>query len=106
MEMKTFKIEVQELLARVVEVESNNLQEAMTNVQEKYRKAEIVLDYNDFVEANFIDLKSQPRNDEMKMLIKDVIEYLYNNEKRYYEESDERQNYIFSKLERIKTLID
>ncbi len=104
--MKTFKIEVQELLARVVEVESNNLQEAMTNVQEKYRKAEIVLDYNDFVEANFIDLKSQPRNDEMKMLIKDVIEYLYNNEKRYYEESDERQNYIFSKLERIKTLID
>lgn len=103
--METFKIEVQEFLARVIEVDATNLQEAMSNVQERYKKAEIVLDYNDFVEVNFIDINTQSKNDEMKMLVTNVIEYLYDNEKRHYEESEEPQNHIFSKLERLKTLL-
>lgn len=104
--METFKIEIQEFLARVVEVEATNFQEAMTNVQERYKKAEIVMDYNDFVEVNFIDINTQTKNDEMKMLINDVVEYLYNDEKKHYEESEQPENQIFSKLERLKSLLD
>jgi hypothetical protein len=104
--METFKIEVQEFLARVVEVEANNLQEAVSNVQEKYRKAEIVLDYNDFVEVDFIDINSQSKNDELKILIKNVIEYLFDDEKKHFEESDNPENHIFLKLERLKSLLD
>lgn len=104
--METFKIEIQEFLARVVEVEATNFQEAMTNVQERYKKAEIVMDYNDFVEVNFIDINTQTKNDEMKMLINDVVEYLYNDEKKHYEESEQPENHIFSKLERLKSLLD
>ncbi len=104
--METFKIEIQEFLARVVEVEATNFQEAMTNVQERYKKAEIVMDYNDFVEVNFIDINTQTKNDEMKMLINDVVEYLYNHEKKHFEESEEPENHIFSKLERLKYLLD
>lgn len=103
--METFKIEVQEFLARVVEVEANNLQEAMNVVQASYRKEEIVLDYNDFIDADFIDVNSQSKSDEIKMLIKDVIEYLYVDEKKHYEESNEAQDHIFVKLEKLKSLI-
>ncbi|OQB62712.1 MAG: hypothetical protein BWX95_01324 [Bacteroidetes bacterium ADurb.Bin141] len=104
--METFKIEIQEFLAKVVEVEANNLQEAMLGVQEKYRKAEIVLDYNDFVEVDFIDINTQSKSDETKNLMKEVVNYLYKVEKKHFKESDNLENHIFSKLERLKSLLD
>jgi hypothetical protein len=104
--METFKIEVQEFLARVVEIEADNLEEALTNVQNRYKKSEIVLDYNDFVDAVFIDLNSQTKSDEMKMLIKEVIEYLYDDEKKHYEESEEPKDHIHIKIERLKELVN
>jgi hypothetical protein len=106
MEMKTFKIEIQELLARVVEVQAENIQEAFSKVNDQYKKVEIVLDYNDFAEVNFIDIKSQSKKDEINMLIKGIIDYLYSNEKKYFEESSNPENNIFQKLERLKSLVE
>lgn len=106
MGLKKFQIEIQELLARVVEVQANTVVEAKEIVENGYRECTHVLDYNDFAEVNFIDLDSQSERAEMKMLIKDVIEYLYVHEKKHFEESDEPQNHLFSKLERLKNLID
>ncbi len=57
--MKTFKIEVQEFLSRVIEIKAKSMQEAISIVIDQYKKEEIVLDYNDFVEVNFIDNNSQ-----------------------------------------------
>jgi hypothetical protein len=62
--MKTFKIEIQELLARVIEVQAENATEAFSKVNELYFKTEIVLDYNDFVEVNFIEINSESNEDE------------------------------------------
>lgn len=45
---KLFEIEVQELLCRVVEIEAESYNAALEIIQEKYKKCEIVLDYNDF----------------------------------------------------------
>lgn len=104
--METFKIEIQELLTRVVEVQAENIQEAFTKVNEQYKKAEIVLDYNDFSEVNFIDIKSQSKADEINSLIKEVIKYLYTDEKKHFEELEEPNNHIFLKIERLKNLID
>lgn len=103
--METFKIEVQEFLARVVEIEAISLNEAISKITESYKKAEIVLDYNDFVEVDFIDISNQSKHDEKNNLINDVIEYLYNDEKKHFEELDEPENHIFKKLERLKLLI-
>lgn len=50
--MKKFKIEVEEILQRVCEVEANSLEEAIQIVQKQYKDEEIVLDYNDLVETN------------------------------------------------------
>jgi hypothetical protein len=47
--MKTFTIEVQEFLSRIVEVEANSSEEAIHKVFKMYREEEIVLDYSDYV---------------------------------------------------------
>jgi len=42
------EIEVAELLSRVVTVEANNIDDAVSIVQNMYRDENIVLDYSDF----------------------------------------------------------
>ena len=45
-----YKIEVKEILRRVVEVEADNASDALIKVGQDYSKGEIVLDSSDFVE--------------------------------------------------------
>lgn len=68
--MEKFKIEVQVLLARTVEVKEKNVFDAISKVNEQYKKAEIALDYNDFIGVDFIDVNSQGGNDEKNNLIR------------------------------------
>ena len=104
--METFKIEIQEFLARVVEVQAENISEAFSKVDEQYKKAEIVLDYNDFVEVDYIDINTQSKSDETKKLMKVIIEYLYYDEKKHFEELNNPENHIFKKLARLKVLLE
>jgi hypothetical protein len=104
--METFKIEIQELLTRVVEVQAENRQEAFSKVYQLYKEAEIVLDYNDFAELNFIDVNTVSKADEINSIIKEVIDYLYADEKKHFEESTNPENHIFKKIERLKSLVD
>lgn len=62
--MEIFKIEIREFLARVVEIKAENVTDAISKVYDKYKKAEIVLDYDDFVEVDFIDINTQNKSDE------------------------------------------
>ena len=103
--MKTYKIEIQEFLSRVVEVEATDLGDAFCMINKQYNKAEIVLDYNDFVEVNFIDIESQSPKDEKEKLIDEIVDYLYENEKRHFEEYEVKPiDHIFNKLIRLKEL--
>ena len=103
--METYKIEIQEFLARVVNVDANSIDEATLLVKEKYKKTEIVLDYNDFVEVDFIDINSQSKKDEKNKIVNDLIEYLFETEKKHFEEFiTEPENHIFKKLLRLKEL--
>ena len=54
---KTYQIEIEELLQRVVKVKANSLDEAIEKVHEKYRNEEYVLDYNDFKGVEFREYK-------------------------------------------------
>jgi len=47
--MGTFKIEIQEFLSRIIEVEAETKDEAISKVRELYRNEEIVLDSDDYV---------------------------------------------------------
>jgi hypothetical protein len=103
--METFKIEVKEFLAKVVEIEAESSIEAISKINRMYKKDEIVLDYNDFVEVDFIDLNNQDTNNEKNELISDLIDYLFEDEKKHFEEFDsEPENHIYKKLLRLKQL--
>lgn len=105
--METFKIEVQEFLSRVVEVEAKSSDEAISKINIQYEKTEIVLDYNDFVEVNFLDINSQSPSDDKETLIKEIVDYMYEEEKKHFEEFDTMpENHIYLKIKRLKELIN
>ena len=43
------KIEITETLQRIVEVETDNVSDAITKVKDLYKKEEIILDSNDYI---------------------------------------------------------
>lgn len=47
--MEKFKVEIQEFLSRIIEVEAETKDEAISKVCELYRNEEIVLDSDDYV---------------------------------------------------------
>lgn len=47
--MEVFKFEVKEYLSRIVDVEAENIDEALSKVKALYRNEEIVLDSSDYV---------------------------------------------------------
>jgi hypothetical protein len=51
--MKKYKIEVKETLSRIIEVDASSQEEAYSKVKDLYQAEEIVLDADDFVEAEF-----------------------------------------------------
>jgi len=103
--METFKIEIQESLKRVVEVEALNTNEAIEIVENEYKKCIHVLDYNDFVEVNFIDIDKECEIDKKEKLTMDLIDYLWNDEEKHFEESDYPVNHIFLKIKELKSKI-
>ena len=45
---RVYKIEIEEVLSKVVKIKANSLDEAIDIAQERYEKEEYVLDYNNF----------------------------------------------------------
>lgn len=50
---RIYRIEIEELLQRVVEIEAENVNEAISKTKEKYRNEEYVLNENDFKGVEF-----------------------------------------------------
>lgn len=57
--MKIYKIEIEEVLQKVVEVEADSVDEAIDKVHNAYRNEEYVLDYNDFKGVEFREFKDE-----------------------------------------------
>lgn len=57
--METFKIEIQEFLSRIIEVEAENIDEAISKTKENYQNEEIVLDNDDFVTTEIKEYKNE-----------------------------------------------
>lgn len=52
--MNKYKVYIVETLVRTVEVEANTKSEAIEKVEEMYRNEEIILDYMDHFDTEFI----------------------------------------------------
>lgn len=57
--MKTFSIEIQELLSRVIDVEAENINEATSKIRKMYEMEEIVLDWADHVTTEIKKFKDE-----------------------------------------------
>lgn len=55
--MAIFKIEVKETLSRIIEIEANSNEEAILKIENLYKKQEIILDADDFVETEFLKIE-------------------------------------------------
>lgn len=103
--MEIYKSEVQEISSRVIEIEEKSLYDAISTVSGQYSKAQIILNDDDPIKVNFVNINAQDANEGKNSLIKEVINYLYKDEKKHFEELGNRpKNHIFRKLKRLKKL--
>ena len=49
--MKKFRIEITEVLSRIVEIEAENEDDAVEKVWQMYRNCDVILDASDYVET-------------------------------------------------------
>lgn len=56
---KTYKIEIEEVLQRIVEIKANSLDEAIDIAQNRYSNQEYVLDYQDYKGVEFSEYKNE-----------------------------------------------
>ena len=68
--MPKFKVEIEEILQRVEEVEAKNLEEAIDIIDEKYDNQEIILDSEDFKGHEIREFKEEVRIEDLE---KDLI---------------------------------
>ena len=52
--MQNYKIEIKEISAKIVSVKAPSEIEALEKVKELYRRGDIVLEYDSFVDAEFL----------------------------------------------------
>jgi len=57
--MKTFKIEVQETLSRIIEVEAQTEEEAYLIIKKMYSNEEIVLDSSDYIDTEIKEYEDE-----------------------------------------------
>lgn len=57
--MKRYNIEIVETLSRVIEVDAKDYKSALEKVEEMYDNQEVILDYNDKTDTDFIPYPSQ-----------------------------------------------
>ncbi len=51
--MRKFKVEIEEYLSKIIEVEAKTQEEALKMVKEMYDKEKVILDNRDFVDKIF-----------------------------------------------------
>ena len=65
--MKSYDIEIEEVLRRVVSVKADNIDDAIEIVRDKWNNEEIVLDYSNFLESSINNLYSKKINEKLDM---------------------------------------
>jgi len=100
--MKVFSFNIQETLSRTIEVEADSEEIALQMVKSMYRNEDVVLDYSDHEDTRIV-LTADCEEIENDQAIIDVIRYLYDDEKKHFEENGKHEkDHIFLKLEQLR----
>lgn len=104
--MNKYFIEIKETLSKIIEIEAESANEAISIADSLYKDSKVILDEYDFVGVEFFDTFALPKEDEIKHFLRDIVDYLYLDEERHYYESNEPINHIFLKLQEIKNFVN
>lgn len=63
--MNTYKIEIQEFLSRIIEVKSNDINDAISKINDMYKREEIVLNSDDFIQTEINEFKTTNYNEDV-----------------------------------------
>lgn len=103
-----YNVVISEKLQRVIEVNTITSNEAIELIKKQYQEEKIVLDYSDF--NGEVIIENQEDEIKKETLIKDIIDYLYKDEQKHFQESfgekipEKEDNHIFYKLYELKKL--
>ena len=61
--MKTFNIEIKEILSRIIKTDGTSLENAIDAIKKQYDEEKIILDSNDFVDVEIIEEEKQTKNE-------------------------------------------
>jgi len=70
-----------------------------------YKNEQIVWDRKDFVDVKFNNFNDKFVSEKDKLINK-VINYLFEDEQRHYEESSNPKDHIYNTLVKLKTLLN
>ena len=103
--MDNYKIEVEETYQRQLNVEANSLDDAVEKVHNLYKLKKINAQLTSLVSYK---IKDEISNKSLESLAREVVYYLYKDEKRHYEETEEgeKKNHIYLTLKNILNIID
>lgn len=61
MNNKIYKIKIDEILEKIVDVEARNFLEALDKIKKMYKENEIILDDSNYVKTKFIHVKDEDK---------------------------------------------
>ena len=91
-------IKITEILSKVITINSLSVEDAIITVEDMYKNEEIVLDYSNFNDDVLIEKKEENFISRKDLLITKVVQYLIEDEKKHYEESEKPNNHIYLTL--------
>ncbi len=93
-DFKEYEIEITEILERTEKVKAKTLEEALLIVEKMYNEEDIILDWSDS-NGNVI---IKEKGDDFSELINSLTEYMIDDERKHYEESNKPENHIYLTL--------
>ncbi len=103
--MKNFKIKINEIHKRELNVQADNTDDAINKIKKLYESNEVLPQ-----DSTLISVSIQNKTDinPKDILINEVVSYLYEDEKKHYEEFDDDKpnDHIFLKLKELSKILN
>lgn len=94
---------VTEILTRIVKIDAQSIEDAISIIKNDYKQEKIVLDESDFNQNLVIEKKEDAFSSRRDALANTVIQYLMKDEKKHWMECGEpKENHIYLTLKELQ----
>lgn len=102
--MKIFEIELEEVYHRSVKISAPDYEAALVKARRVFELERMTLESGDLLKRKIRAVSTTDRKD---ALMKEILEYIYDEEERHFEEccEEESEDHIFLKIKELHWLI-